>query len=134
MDNSLRVGRRQSIADLDRDFERARQFQGMTANQFADIATGNKLHHDKMQAIKFGQIMNCADVGMIQGRGQLGLALKAFAINLVNRKLGRKQLEGYGAVEFGIEGLIDRALAALAKFSENFVLPDALSLEQLLAA
>ena len=66
--NALRVGRRQSIADLDRDFERARQVQGTTPNQFADVATGDKLHHDKMQTIEFGQVMNGADVGMIQGR------------------------------------------------------------------
>ncbi len=57
-----------AIADLDRDFERARQVQGTTPNQFADVATGDKLHHDKMQTIEFGQVMNGADVGMIQGR------------------------------------------------------------------
>src|SRR5687768_16467983 len=59
---------------------------------------------------------------MVKLRAKLGLAFEAFEVRGLLRELGRKNLDHNRAVEFGVECLVNRPLAAGTDLFDNLVL------------
>ena len=83
--------------------------------------TGYVLHHDVVDAGRLAGIMNGDDARMIQGAGGLGLVDETLAAFAIGQLVRRQNLDGDGAVELRVEGLVDDAHPALAELGFNQV-------------
>ena len=70
------------------------------------------LHGDEDKPVLFTDFVDGADVGMVEGRGHLGLADQACASRLVASHLGRQDLQNDIAVQPFIPGKISHTHAA----------------------
>jgi hypothetical protein len=68
-------------------------------------------------------VMEDADVGMIQTRDGLGFALEALLADGVTRKMSRKNLDGYGALKAQVPTAIYFPHPACPKRSHNLIRP-----------
>ena len=80
-----------------------------------------QLHSDDVLTVCFFNLMNHADVGMIERRGSESLPLKAGQPFGIVRKHFRKDLDGYIAPELGVVRLIHLTHPARANLREDFV-------------
>ena len=86
-----------------------------------------KLHDDKGLVRVLPDVVNGADVGMIQSRGGLRLALKSGQRLRVAEHLFRQELEGNKAMQAGVLGLVDHTHAAAAQLFDDVVVGDFLA-------
>ena len=82
------------------------------------------LHGDEGLAVLLADVVNRADVGMIQGRRSLGLALEAGEGFRVLANFIGQELEGDKALEAGVFGLVDDAHPTTTEFFEYAVMRD----------
>src|SRR4029077_20349402 len=75
----------------------------------------------------FINFVDGADVGMVQGGGGAGFALKALQRLRVGSNIWRKYFEGDEASEFDVFGLVDDAHATAAEFVDDAVVGDGLA-------
>ncbi len=78
-----------------------------------------KLHGDEVLPLVLINLINRADVGMIERGGGSGLALEALERLRVFSQLFRQELEGNGPAEFQILGLVDDAHAPAPELFQN---------------
>jgi hypothetical protein len=74
-----------------------------------------------MLPIRLADVIQGADVGVVQSRYGLRFALEAGAAIRVGAELGRQHLDGDAAVEAGVAGLEDPAHSTLADDRLKFV-------------
>src|SRR5579859_4413485 len=86
-----------------------------------------QLHGDEALAIRFADVIEGTDVGMVQGGGGAGLALKALERLRIARKIFRKKFERDVAAQASVLGLVNDAHAACAQLGENAVVRDGLA-------
>ena len=86
-----------------------------------------KLHRDEGMAILFANIVDRADVGMIESRGGLGLTSKSRQRLCISGHFVRQELERDETVQSRVFGFVDHAHAAAAQFFENPVVRDGLT-------
>jgi len=67
----------------------------------------------------FPDFIDCADVGMIERRSGTRLTQKAFEGLPVVRDFTRKKLQGDGAAESSVLGLVDNTHPASAEFLDD---------------
>ena len=72
-------------------------------------------------------LVNGADVGMIQGRRGTRFAAKTFQRLGILRQIVGKEFQRYKAAEFSVFGFIDYSHPAPAKLLENAVVRDGLA-------
>ena len=82
------------------------------------------LHRDEGCVVFFANLVNGADVRMIQGRRGLGFALKAAECLWVFGYLFGQKLEGHEAAELHILGLVDDTHSATTEFFDDAVVRD----------
>src|SRR6516165_9878469 len=88
-------------------------------------------HHDEGLAFTLVNVVNGANVGMVQGGGSTGFPLEAFegdggsllVLRSTQHLLG-KELEGYKGAEAKILGLVDHTHAPAAELFENAIVAD----------
>ena len=71
-----------------------------------------------MRAVGFAGIGGADDVGMIEPTDRLHLPFEAADCVRVLHAVAGEDFEGDDLLEFGVEGLVDRAHAAVADFFE----------------
>ena len=76
MDDAFRVRRIQRIGDIDGNGKQCSGSSGLPAMRCFKGLPFQKLHGDKGASVLFADIVNRADVGMVQRRGGLGLPLE----------------------------------------------------------
>ena len=86
-----------------------------------------ELHHDVGLALLLTDIVNGADVGMVQGRGGLSFPLETSQGLRIARHLIWEELQGDEAVQAGVFGLIDDAHPPAPELPDNFVVRDRLA-------
>jgi hypothetical protein len=74
----------------------------------------NELRHDDVGAIYLDEVVDSADIRVIESRRELSFAAKALPCRLIDHQFGRQRLESDGATELGVDGPKYRALSALA--------------------
>src|SRR5690242_2659933 len=78
-------------------------------------------HDDEVCAVVVTDVVNRADVRMIEGRDRAGLAIESRATVGIVTELARQNLDGYRAIEPRIACLIDLAHATRAERLEEFI-------------
>ena len=81
----------------------------------------DEFHGEEMDAVGFFDREDGDDVGVIEGGDGAGFALKTGEAVGIARHIGRQNLEGDVAVEFGVGGAIDLAHAAGAEGADDAV-------------
>ncbi len=84
-------------------------------------------HRDKRLALDLADLVDVADVGMIQRGGCFGLSPETGFAFLITEQVGRKELQSDGTFEVGVLRLVDNAHAALAEFLGDLVVRDGLA-------
>ena len=77
MDDAFGVRRIESIGDIDADFKYPLQLRRTTDDQVLEGFAIQKLHGDKCLPLFFADVMNGADIGMVQCRGSFRFTPKA---------------------------------------------------------
>jgi len=84
-------------------------------------------------AVLLADLMNRADVGMIESRSGAGFATKAFKGLRVASDIVGQELEGHEAAEFRVFCFVDDAHAAATELLQNAVVRDGLADERVRA-
>ena len=66
MHNSPGMGGIEGIGDFDAEVEKPLQFQGAAEGEFAERLAFQVLHHDEWTSLAFSNLVNGADVGVIE--------------------------------------------------------------------
>ena len=82
------------------------------------------LHDDEGLALVLADVVDGADVRMVQGGGGAGLALEALERLLIAGELRRQELEGHEAAQARVLGLVDHAHAAAAQLVDDAIVRD----------
>src|SRR4029077_2995075 len=114
---------------LDGDVKETREIQGATGEIVFEGSTLEVFHGNEGVAAIFADIVNRADVGMIQGRGGLRLAFESRQCLPIASQIIRKKLEGHESVEPCIFGFIDDTHPAAAELFQNAIVRNGLSEE-----
>ena len=81
-----------------------------------------QFHGDERAAFEFADIVNGADVGMIQRRGGAGFAAESLdGLGVLGNVVGKK-FEGHVAAEARVLGFVDHAHATAAQFFQDAVM------------
>ena len=86
-----------------------------------------ELHHDERLAFMLADLVNGADVGMVQGRGSASLAAKAFQRLRILRDFFGQEFQRDEAAELRVFGLVNHAHAPAAEFLDDAVVRDSLA-------
>jgi hypothetical protein len=98
-----------------------------TIDPFTERQAIDIFHHDERLLVHFIDLVNRADVGMVQARCGLRFEEKALLLFPLFREMFREEFNGDGALQPGVFGFIDDAHASLAEFIENRVMRNLLS-------
>ena len=121
VDDPLRVGRIQAICNLNRQVQQLIRLKRLAFDAVFKGLSFQQLHGDEGPAFEFVDVMNGADVGMIQCAGGARLTLEAFqSLSIRGKALGQK-FEGNEAAELGIFGLVNYAHPAATQLFEDTV-------------
>ena len=127
MNDALRVGRRQSVGCLYRDLEDLIQIHGLAPDALLQALTLELFHHDKGMAIIVLNIVDRADVGMIQLRCSSRLALETVERLAISKEIFGNELQRDVAAQADVLGLIHDSHATATEFSQNAVVGDRLT-------
>ena len=109
------------IGDFDGQREQGLGVHGLARDAMLQRHAVQKLHGDEGLAVLLADVVNGADVGMIQGGCGLGFALETGeGLRVAGNFLGQK-LEGDKTMKPGVFGFVDHAHAAAAQLLENAV-------------
>jgi hypothetical protein len=116
----------ESVGDLDAKGEDRLQFHRTACDQVLERRAVEEFHHQKGFAAFLADVVDRANVRMIQRRRGLGFAPETLKRLPILRQILRKKLEGHKAAEAGVLGLVDDAHASAAEFFEDAVMRDGL--------
>ena len=83
--------------------------------------TIEKFHHDVGAPILLADVVNHADVGMVEGGGSLRFTLETRQGLRVFRYIIRQELERHEAVQAGVLGLVNHTHSAAAQLLDDAV-------------
>ena len=127
MDDALGVRGIQCVGYIDGDGEKKIEFHRSAGDGVLQRLAFKALHGDEGLAIFLADVVNGANVGMIQRGGGLRFALETREGLRVFGDIFREEFEGDEAVQAGVFRFIDHAHAAPAKFFEDAVMGDSLT-------
>ena len=114
MNNTFLVRGIERVGNLDGEIERPPGFKPAGGDNVLQSFAFQALHHDKAAAIVLADVVNGADVRMIQAGSRLRFALKAFERLRAASQIFGEEFERHGTLEAHVLGLIDLAHAARA--------------------
>src|ERR1700722_5309643 len=122
MDDAFGVGGVEAAGDLDAEFEQAGEIHGFAGDGVLESMAFEQFHGDKRAAFEFADVVNGADVRVVQGRGGAGFSAETFDGLWILRNIVGKKFEGDGAAEAGVPRFVDNAHATTAQFAEHAVM------------
>src|SRR5438094_3495843 len=124
MENTFRMCGIECVGNLNRKLQQFFVSHGLSCNATLESLSIQQFHRDKGLAFVLVDLMNRADIRMVEGGGGSGLTLKTLQRLVIARKSFWQELQGYAATQLRILGLIDHPHAATAKLSHNPVMGD----------
>ena len=124
MDNAFLVRGFEAFGDLDRGRERLGELEGAFADLLAQRPAFQEGHDDERPPVGLVDLVNGADVGMVERGGGLGFALEALAAFVVAEQVRREEFEGDGPVEFRVCGFVHHAHPAFTELVGDAVVRD----------
>jgi hypothetical protein len=114
MDNALAVRCVERVGDFDCQGKQNLGFQGTSGDAMLQGQAVEEFHGDERMSLVLADVMNGADIRMIESGSGLGFALEAGQRLGVFGDVVGKEFEGDEAVEAGVFGLVDYAHSAAA--------------------
>ena len=102
------------------------QFQRTPGDPVLERHAVQVLHDQEGAAVVLADVVDGADVGMIQGGGCLGLAAEALQSLMILGEVVGEKFESDEAAEAGVLGFVDDAHSAAAKLLDDSVMRDGL--------
>src|SRR5579859_1852982 len=91
VDDALSVGGFKAVGDLDADFQELADGHGLSGNAVFERLAFEEFHGDERSTFKLANVVNGADVGVVQGGGGARFAAKAFdGLTVVGNIVGKK--------------------------------------------
>jgi len=127
MNDALRVSGVERVRHLDPNLQNAIQIHGAIRDQVLQGRAVEKLHHDERLPVLLVNLVDGADVRMVQPGSGLGFPLEAAeSLRVLGHILGQ-ELEGNKAIQFDVFGLVDDAHATAAELLDNPVVRNGLA-------
>src|ERR1700730_2159075 len=127
VDDSLGMGSIKGVSYLDPEREQGLQIPRTVANQVLQGLPVQKFHDDERLAFLLADLVNCADVGMIKGRGCAGFPAKSFEGLWVSRYIFGQKLQSNKAPEFRVFRLVNHTHPTPAQLLDDAVVRDGLA-------
>ncbi len=124
MHDALGVRGIETIRDLNADLEQLGDFDGSPGDAMLQRLPLEQLHGDERPALEFADVINRANIRMIQSRSSPRLAAESLDGLRVLRNIVRKEFQSYIAAEPRILGLVNHAHPAAAKLLDDVVVGD----------
>ena len=112
------------VGDLDGESEKFVEFHGAIADGVLERGPFEILHHDVRMAAAGPDLMNGADIRVIQRGCGARLAAEAFERPRVGRHVVRQELERDPAAELAVLSFVDDAHPAAAQLVGDAIVPD----------
>ncbi len=122
MDDAFGVRGVQAIGDLDGHVKKIGQGQGLAGDAVFQGLAFEQLHRDEGAPFKFANVVDGADIGMVQRGSGASFAAEALDGLRILRDIVGKKFERDTASEPGVLGLIDYAHASAANLFGNGVM------------
>ncbi len=115
MNHSATVGLVEAIADFCTNLQYLVTGKGASPQAVSEGFALQKLHDQKIDAVVLADVVKGADVGIVQRRDGLRLALEALPGFRVVRKVSWQDFDRYRAVQASIAGAINLSHSASAE-------------------
>ena len=127
MHDALGVRRIQRVGKLDAQVQNFVGLEGLGADAVLEGLPLQQFHGDERPAFVLVDVVDGADVGVIEGGGGLGLALEALQGLMVLGHFFRQELERDEAMELGVLGLIDDTHTAASELLQHAIVGNRLA-------
>ena len=122
MHDARAVGLRQPLADLRGDVDGVVQRQRSPLDPLLQRLARVVRHHEvELAVVRFVDLVDRADVGVVQRRRRFGLLEEALLGRLVAGQIGRQDFDRHLTVKARVVGRVDDPHAAVAEFGEDRV-------------
>jgi hypothetical protein len=125
VDDSFSVRRIQCVRNLNPQLQHFRKRQRLARNLVLQSRAVEELHRNEVLAVLFADVVNGANVRVIQCGGGLCFTSEAFQRSGVVEHLGRQEFQTYSTMEPCVLCLVDHTHPA-AKFLEDAIVRDGL--------
>src|SRR5246500_5812128 len=119
--------RTQRVRDLNSQIQHALHRQRSSADQVLQRLPVQKLHGDERLPLVFANLVDRADVGMVERRGGLRLALEPFECLAIARHAVGKKFQGHRTTQARILSFVHNAHSATAQLRDDAVMRDYLA-------
>jgi len=119
MDDAFRMSGIKSVGNLNGERQGFVEGKRAAGDGVLESSAIEKLHDDERMRVGFADFVDGADVGVIEGGGGLGFALKAFERLRVAGDAVGKKFQRYEAVELAVFRFVHHAHAAAAEFFDD---------------
>jgi len=127
VNDPLLVRRLERIGDVDADLEELPRFERSDVDTVLQGHPLEQLHHDEGLPLVLSDVVNRADVGVVEGGGGLRLSSEALYSGRVAEDPIREKLQRDGSVQPGVLGLVDHTHPPAAELLDDPVVGDGLA-------
>ena len=124
MNDALAVRRIQRVGHFGSEIEQQLVLHRTPGDAMLQRYAVEEFHHHEDAAVFFADVVNSADIGMIQRRCRTRLAAEALQCSRIARYVVGQELERDKASQARVLGLVDDTHAAAAKLLDNAVVRD----------
>ena len=121
MNDATAVGFVEAIGDLRAELQDLVERQGTFFEALGEGLAFDAFHDEIVDAVLMADVVEHANVGMIEAGNGFGFAFETLLLHGIGRKMRGKNLDGDSAVEAGVARAIDFSHAASAEWREDFV-------------
>jgi hypothetical protein len=127
VDDAFGVGGIESFGDLNGNVEETLEFNWLAIDDVLEGGSIEEFHGDEGATVFFADVVDGANVWMVEGGGGLRFTLKTNERLAILGDLVREKFEGHEAVQTGILGLVNDTHTAPAELFKNAVMGDGLA-------
>src|ERR1700747_2228112 len=117
----------QRIGNLDAEVEDLIEGQWSVVDPMLERLTVEVLHGDEGAAVEFADIVNCANIGVVERRGGTRFALKALERGRIRYRIFRKEFQSDFAAQPSVLGLVYDSHPAAAEFLQDTIMGQSLA-------
>ncbi len=127
MNDAPTVRCRECVGDLQTDQQRRFQFEWTACDELPHILAFNELHRDEMEPVNFVQIVDSADVWMVQRRCEARFAFESFQVCFLRAQFRWNDLDHNRASEFEVGRFVHFALPAHTELVSDAIVAKSLT-------
>ena len=127
MDNARLIGGIQPVGDFDCQWQQFHHRHWFAADALLERLTLHEFHCDVGATILLADVVDGADVWMIESRGGPGFAAEAAKRIPIRRHFGGQEFDGRKASQTNVLGLVHDAHAAAAERAQQTIRTDPLA-------